>query len=338
MNLKNHNDSDYESYAEQFDPLHIDRQARRKRKTKAHHVPKKSQRQQVAEVAEVKAAEASNFQTTYRPSNYESLWLMESLKDFYRQEYITDVVAQIRGGKEANVYRCAARPGHEVQFMAAKVYRPRQVRQLRNDQMYQEGRSVLTASGNALGPRDTRAWRALAKKTRYGAEVDHTSWLMHEFNTLKLLYDAGVAVPKPYSSSSNAILMGYIGDAEMAAPALNMVRLDPHEAEPLLEETLRYIELMMTHGFIHGDLSAYNILYWEGQITLIDFPQVTDSRFNRQAQFILQRDIERVCQYFATYGVRRDPKALLNRLWKQHIEDNRNVQADLSRRDVDEDF
>jgi RIO kinase 1 len=336
LNLKNQYDFDYEAYEDQFDPLRTDRQARRKRKTKAHHAPKKSCAQIVTELADVSAGEASSFQTTYQPSRYEAGWLMESLREFYRQEYITDVLAQIRGGKEASVYRCAARGDLETDFLAAKVYRPRQFRQLRNDKVYREGRDVLTASGNALGPRDHRTWRALAKKTRYGAEVEHTSWLMHEFNTLKLLYEAGAAVPKPYSASANAILMSYVGGADVAAPTLNTVRLSRGEAEPLFEETLRNIELMLTHGFIHGDLSAYNILYWEGKITLIDFPQVTDSRFNPQAQFILGRDIERVCQYFASAGIKRDPKAILNRLWKYHIEDNRDVQADLSRREVDE--
>ncbi len=43
---------------------------------------------------------------------------------------------------------------------------------------------------------------------------------------------------------------------------------------PLYERLLRNIEIMLEHGIVHGDLSAYNVLYWEGQITLIDFPQV----------------------------------------------------------------
>ena len=70
---------------------------------------------------------------------------------------------------------------------------------------------------------------------------------------------------------------------------------------------MRNIEIMLVNGMIHGDLSAYNILYWEGEITLIDFPQVTDSRVNRQAYLILERDIKRVCEYFAAQGVRTIP-------------------------------
>ena len=59
----------------------------------------------------------------------------------------------------------------------------------------------------------------------------------------------------------------------MAAPTLNQVSLEPEEAVPLLKEVLRNIELMLQHGLIHGDLSAYNILHWAGEITLMIFPR-----------------------------------------------------------------
>ena len=35
--------------------------------------------------------------------------------------------------------------------------------------------------------------------------------------------------------------------------------------------------------FVHGDLSPHNILYWQGEAKLIDFPQVSDPRFNRRS-------------------------------------------------------
>jgi RIO kinase 1 len=67
---------------------------------------------------------------------------------------------------------------------------------------------------------------------------------------------------------------------------------------------------------IHGDLSAYNILYWDGRITLIDFPQVTSRESNRSAEFILRRDITRVCDYFAGYGVGCNANEIMERLWR----------------------
>jgi serine/threonine-protein kinase RIO1 len=73
---------------------------------------------------------------------------------------------------------------------------------------------------------------------------------------------------------------------------------------------------------IHGDLSPYNILYWEGEITLIDFPQVTNSQNNPQADFILRRDIERVCEYFQKQGVKCNANAIFTNFWEKYVTKN----------------
>ena len=324
------NDFDqYEDYEARFDPLNNDRRARRQRKPKAHHQPKKQQQAVIEEIVDHTANEIT-FETTYRPSRFEEGWLLSSLRPFYDRGLITDVLARVKGGKEANVYRCAAAPETGLDLVAAKVYRPRMFRNLRNDKMYRDGRELLTADGKHGKP-DDRMIRAVGKKTAYGQQVAHTSWLMYEFTSLERLYDAGAAVPRPISSAENALLMGYCGDENLAAPALNEITLDTDEAQPLFVEVMRNIEIMLANGMIHGDLSAYNILYWEGEITLIDFPQVTDSRINRQAYQILERDIQRVCEYFAAQGVRTDPGAIMWQFWKRYVELDAELQAaDLS--------
>jgi RIO kinase 1 len=86
----------------------------------------------------------------------------------------------------------------------------------------------------------------------------------------------------------------------------------------LFERVLHNIELLLAHEFIHGDLSAYNILYWEGDITFIDFPQVVSPRINRNAFGIFQRDVARVCEYFFKQGVKTDAKKIANDLWTGH--------------------
>jgi len=330
LNLKFQMDLD-----EDYNDLFVDRQERRARKQKTKHAPKKSQAQIIESLAEPDALEGEGqYKTTYQPSKYEATWLLQSLTDFYRQEYITDVLALVRGGKEASVYRCSARPGLDVDLLAAKVYRPRQFRQLRNDKMYREGRAILREDGKEAKETDHRLMRAIGKKSDFGVQVEHTSWLMYEFNTLKTLHAIGAAVPKPYAVAENAILMGYVGDGEMAGPTLSTVELQREEARHLFAETMRNVELMLAHGMIHGDLSAYNILYWEGQITLIDFPQVTNSHSNSQSHFILKRDVERVCSYFASQGVKaaQNPDDISRRLWKRYVEQDAQTRAaDLSR-------
>jgi serine/threonine-protein kinase RIO1 len=41
---------------------------------------------------------------------------------------------------------------------------------------------------------------------------------MHEYTALDRLYEAGAAVPRPVSSSANAVLMSYHGDAHGQRP------------------------------------------------------------------------------------------------------------------------
>ncbi len=337
---------DYEIYEEQFNPLYFDRQARRQRKPKPNHQPKKTTTKIVEEIADTIGLEGG-FQTTYEPSRYESTWLLQSLENFYNQELISDVLAQVKGGKEASVYRCAAHPATGQQWLAAKVYRPRMFRNLRNDRQYRQGRPTLDANGKAVNPKDARMLKAIGQKTSLGEQVAHTSWLMYEYTTLQLLYKAGAAVPKPIAAASNAILMQFIGGEFGAAPTLVEVTLDDGEAEPLFQEVIRNVELMLQYGRIHGDLSAYNILYWDGQITLIDFPQVVNSHVsktthvlgsavNPDAYTILERDVTRVCEYFARYGVNTNPARLTADLWQRFAAVNPEVyQADLSRLETD---
>jgi serine/threonine-protein kinase RIO1 len=69
---------------------------------------------------------------------------------------------------------------------------------------------------------------------------------------------------------------------------------------------------------IHGDLSAYNILFWDGKIQIIDFGRAVDPRHNPGVFSLLQRDIARVHAFFAPYGVTADPNRLAHRLWNRY--------------------
>jgi RIO kinase 1 len=308
----------YEAYADEFDPMRNDRQARRKRKPKVHHRPKKTESEIIAEMADPTSIEGE-FTITYTPGRFEAEWLLDSVRFFYEQEQISDILYQVKGGKEASVYCCEAHSVMKMDLLAVKVYRPRKFRNLRNDAVYRQGRKLLAIDGRPVKDTDHRITRAVKKKTAFGVQAQHTSWLMHEFNALVRLFQLGAAVPEPIASSENAILMTYCGDRDSAAPTLNSITLERPAAKRLFQIVLDNIELMLQHDLIHGDLSAYNILYWEGDITLIDFPQVVNSQTNSDAYFILQRDITRVCEYFLQQGVDCDPDAIMAGFWQRYV-------------------
>jgi len=253
---------------------------------------------------------------TYDAARFEEWWLLDSLGPFYDEQWFDDVLRVVKGGKEASVYLCRANPSADSPLIAAKVYRPRSLRNLRKDHIYREGRDQLDQDGIII--RDRRMSRAMAKRTDFGQELMHKSWIEHEFRTIKILHDAGCDLPIPLASGNNAILMNFIGDEELSAPTLSSVHLQKPEAQTLFERVCHNVDLMLVHERVHGDLSAYNILYWEGEISLIDFPQAINPNRNPNAYPIFQRDMTRICEYFITKGVQIDPIAIAEEMWIRH--------------------
>jgi RIO kinase 1 len=78
---------------------------------------------------------------------------------------------------------------------------------------------------------------------------------------------------------------------------------------------MRNVELFLYRNVIHGDLSPYNVLVWDGRVVVIDLPQAVDPRKNRHAHALLERDVERVCEFFGRFGVRQNAHRLAADLW-----------------------
>jgi RIO kinase 1 len=271
----------------------------------------------------IRAQEISReFQFTYKAARFEEAWLLDSLVEIAEHKWISDVLRKVKGGKEASVYLCRSGTAMDAPLVAAKVYRPRSLRNLKNDQQYRVGRVDLDENGNVIGDDDRS--HAIQKRTAFGEELRHQSWIAYEFTTLEILYEGGADVPKPYAMEKNAILMSYIGDLGSSAPVLNSVSLDLDEARSLYARVVHNIDLMLTYDHVHGDLSAYNILYWNGDITLIDFPQVVLPEANPASWIIFLRDVTRTCQYFSAQGVQCDAHKLASDLWTSHISTPRN--------------
>jgi RIO kinase 1 len=228
-----------------------------------------------------------------------------ALDFFYTEGLITEVLYTVKSGKEATVYCCQAHPSTGVELLAAKVYRSRNKRGFKNDAVYQEGRVIL----------EGHVRRAVQNKSRFGREVQFAMWVNYEFEALKALYNVGADIPRPIARTERAILMEYLGNHQQAAPALQNVELSKDEVRPVFERLVRNIELWLAHNYIHADLSAYNVLYWQGRLSIIDFPQAVDPRFNPNAFALLARDIENICRYVARYGLERDGQRLAERLW-----------------------
>ena len=269
-------------------------------------------REQAVEEGGIKAP----FDPTFLASLRDAPWILSSLTQFYEEDLISDVLHVVKSGKEATVYCCSATPLTGAQYLAAKIYRPRMFRSLRNDAIYRQGRVQHDEDGRVL--RNSRRYAKHRKGSEKGRAAQISSWIEYEFETQRLLYENGVRVPRPVFQMGNAVLMEYIGAVDEPAPLLREVTLTQEEAPPLFEGIMNDIALCLAHDRIHGDLSEYNILYWQGSAVLIDFAQAVDPQQNAAVFPLLVRDIERVCRYFARFGVIADASELATEMWTRY--------------------
>jgi RIO kinase 1 len=223
---------------------------------------------------------------------------------------VADVVGLVKSGKEAIVYCCRTPAKTGYKLVAAKVYRERTNRGFQNDAVYWAGVSV--------GKRRERL--AFQKKTRVGRELQASRWPAREYETLAILHAAGADVPAPLMLAGDTLLMEFFGDERGAAPQLQHVTLTRDEAAALYRRVLDNVALWLAHHRVHADLSAFNILYWQGTVKVIDFPQAVDPRQNPNAWDLLQRDLENVQRYFARYGIEGDAAWLTYDLRRQYTD------------------
>ncbi len=238
--------------------------------------------------------------------------LLNALQPFLDEGLITEVVDTLQRGKEATVYCCRAHPCTGRELFAAKVYRPHAASAFRSRAIYKQGRE----RAHRPNPRTMRAIRA---KTAFGHRAARGDWIYQEYENLQLLNAAGADVPQPFAVEGSAILMDYIGNEATPAPLLLGAEFPTDEAQRIFDRVMRNVELFLVEDRVHGDLSPYNILYWDEQITVIDLPQMVDPRFNPSAFSLLQRDIENVVKFFEKHGVRASASAIAIDLWKRYM-------------------
>jgi RIO kinase 1 len=188
-------------------------------------------------------------------------------------------------------------------------------RSLKNDALYRESRRQRDCDGSVA--RRKRPKSSTTNDRSRNARV--SDWIEYEYETLCLVHGIGADVPVPVARVGNAVLMEFLGDAEAPAPRLCDVRIDPRDAQRLFDQILWNIELFLTCHRIHGDLSAYNVLYHDHDIRIIDFAQAVDPRHGDAARSLLERDIDRVGSYFARYGVTSDACETAARLWSDYL-------------------
>ncbi|MCD6372978.1 MAG: serine protein kinase RIO [Thermococcus sp.] len=204
----------------------------------------------------------------------------ETLAYLHRRGKIEELYGVISTGKEANVFAGVDAEGNRI---AVKIYR------------------TYTTEFR-------RIWEYLAADPRIGYLPKDMRklvfvWTRREFKNLQRAIKYAVRVPEPIIFRNNVLVMEFIGNAAPAPRLKDVEReLERSDFEELYDFTMGVIERLWRRGdMVHGDLSEYNILLWEGPV-VIDWSQATVKR-NRMSVELLKRDLRNIINYFGRKGV-----------------------------------
>ena len=215
-----------------------------------------------------------------------------------------DQLGVLKSGKESEVHLVSRYGAGRTVLLAEKRFTARERRLFRADYAYR----------GVWGNGTRRETRAMAKNTHFGQETRHSRWIANEWENLVHLYDAGITVPAPAELLEGGYRMAFIGDGMQAAPRLSAVHLDPVTAKRVWNELIDELAALIAADRVHGDLSAYNVLWWRERAVLIDFSQTVDVITHPAAHDLLVRDIESLGGYFTKSGVRYDLAWVLARI------------------------
>ena len=200
--------------------------------------------------------------------------------DFLNKGTISEIHGVVKAGKESRVYWGKDKQGKEL---AIKIYltisvefRKGMLKYIENDPRFKgirrDSRSLIFA------------------------------WAQKEFKNLQQATAAKVRVPRPIVVKNNVLVMEFIGKNGVCAPSMKEQR--PRNPEKIYETLLTYLRrLYLKAELVHGDLSEYNIMIWNGRPILFDVSQAVPFS-HPMAAFLLRRDLSNLNRFFSNLGVK----------------------------------
>lgn len=202
---------------------------------------------------------------------------------------VDEVLRQLMSGKEASVY--VVRCGTEIR--CAKVYKEAGKRSFKQAVQYREGRKV----------RNSRRSRAMEKGSKFGRDEQEDLWQSAEVDAMFRLAKAGVRVPVPYGCFDGVLIMELVTDDDgEVAPRLNDVILTAEQAREDHAAIIKDVVRMLCEGLIHGDLSEFNVLVDSYGPVIIDLPQAVDAAANNNAEWMFERDVNNMRNYYGMFA------------------------------------
>lgn len=197
---------------------------------------------------------------------------LQNLNKLESDGYIGSLIGPVGSGKESYVFLSR---DYKDRTVAVKIHR-------HNIQSFNKIPSYLRLRGTKTGG--------------YLKKID--DWSRFEYNSLSKAFDSGVNAPEPYRLFKNVIVMQFIGEGEV--PARPAVKDTNFDVDRWYAEITGFIVKLGRKGMIHGDLSPYNILNFNGEPYLIDFSQAL--KLTNLTKEYLLRDIRNINKWFTKLG------------------------------------
>ncbi|MFP8957318.1 serine/threonine-protein kinase RIO2 [Natrialbaceae archaeon A-CW3] len=141
-------------------------------------------------------------------------------------------------------------------------------------------------------------FREVHRERDYTAENRHVSWLYtarkaaeREYEVLETLYP-DISVPRPIDQNRHAIVM-----EKMPGVELSRTRLEDDQVLGVLELLCRELTRAHERGYVHADMSEYNVFVAEDGVTIFDWPQAVSTDHEHAREF-LDRDLTNLVGYF----------------------------------------
>nr|WP_276591887.1 RIO1 family regulatory kinase/ATPase [Halorutilus salinus] len=176
---------------------------------------------------------------------------------------VTRLGGNIEVGKESDIYECADADRELVMKLHREGYT--QFRDTTRERDYTHDKGHLS-------------WMYTARKA---AEA--------EYETLEELY-GDVAVPEPVDQNRHALVMSRFDGVELR-------RADVDAPRAVLDAVLDELSQAWRTGYVHADMSGYNVLVSPDGIRIIDWPQSVETD-HPHARQLLDRDISNLLAHF----------------------------------------
>jgi len=232
------------------------------------------------------------------PADPDAKFENPDLNELAREGFLDELISGIKTGKEASVFLGKNSAG----LVAVKNYTELRVRSFKHDEAYRKSRFIG----------DARIQKAIEQGSQKGLAARQSLWVQEEFRQMQHLYEHGVRVPKAIAVNGLALVMEFIGDEDgTPAPRISDLKMEQAEAEAAFRQSVQNLKRIVKSGRVHGDYSAFNILWHQAEAVVIDFPQVLEFEHNPNANIFLARDVRSLCKSFMKQGVKADEAKVL---------------------------